>query len=124
MLAGAADQVIRWRDAAVDPKQPPRISGTYQDMNTRTVLRAFIISVLLALITTMTTSVLSATYLAQPMGAEPTVVTGFEAIRLWIDAAGIWGVLKSHVGWFLSVTVATFVACLIFLRWETRATAD
>lgn len=93
-------------------------------MNTGTVLRAFIVSVILALVTTVITSISSATYLAQPMSAEPTVVTGLEAIRLWIEAAGVWGVLKSHIGWFLSVLASSFVACLIFLRWETRAAAD
>ena len=93
-------------------------------MNIGTIFRAFTIAVLFALLTTATTSVLSATYLAHPMGAEPTVVTGVEAIRLWIGAAGVWGVLKTHVGWFLSVTVSTFVACLVFLRWEASAATD
>lgn len=88
-------------------------------MNVSTVLRAFVVSLLFAAFTTAVTSILSATYLAQPMGAEPTVVTGIEAIRLWIDATGISGVLKSHVGWFASITVSIFVACLVFLRWET-----
>ena len=88
-------------------------------MNTRTVLRAFVVSILFAALTTAATSILSATYLAQPMGAEPTVVKGIEAIRLWIDAAGVVGVLKSHVGWFVSITISTFAACLIFQRWET-----
>ena len=93
-------------------------------MNSGTLIRAFTIAVLFALLATATTSVLSATYLAQPMGAEPTVVTGFEAIRLWIEAAGVWGVLKSHIGWFFTVAVSTFIACLIFLRWEANAAAD
>ncbi len=88
-------------------------------MNAGTLIRAIVISVLFAAIVTATTSVLSATYLAQPMGAEPRVVTGIEAIRLWIDAAGVVGVLKSHVGWFVSITISTFAACLIFQRWET-----
>jgi hypothetical protein len=93
--------------------------GADQAMTKSTILRAFVVSILLAFITVATTAVLSATYLAQPMGAEPTVVRGIEAIRLWINVAGVWSVLKSHAGWFLSVTVCTFVACLVFLRWET-----
>jgi hypothetical protein len=93
-------------------------------MSKATVLRALLVSVLFALLTTATTSLLSASYLAQPMGAEPTVVTGIDAIRLWLDAAGIAGVLKSHAGWFLAVTVSSFVACLIFLRWEIGAGND
>jgi hypothetical protein len=98
-------------------------------MKTATVLRAFIVSVILALLTTLVTSVLSATYLAQPMGAQPmgtqsTVITGIEAIRLWIDVVGFWGVAKGHVGWFLSVTISSFIACLVFLRWETRTAND
>ncbi len=93
-------------------------------MNTRTVLRAFVVSILFAALTTAATSILSATYLAQPMGAEPTVVKGIEAIRLWIDAAGFLGVLKSHIGWFVAVTISTFVACLVFLRWESSTSGD
>lgn len=112
--------MINCWQAGFDPKQPFNLAGILLDMNTRTVLRALIVSVLFAAITTAVTSVLSATYLAQPMGAEPTVVEGLDAIRLWIEAAGIAGVIKSHIGWFVSVTVSTFIACLVFLRWETR----
>ena len=89
-------------------------------MSRATVVRALIISVTLALITTAISSVLSATYLAQPMGENPTVVTGLEAMRLWIDSVGILPFLESYVGWFLMLTVNTFVACLIYLRWESR----
>ena len=93
-------------------------------MRVGTALRAFAVSALFAFITTLITSVLAATYVAQPLGAEPTVVTGLEAFRLWIDTAGVWTVLNSHIGWFLSVTISTFLACLIFLRWETGVRAD
>lgn len=93
-------------------------------MRTTTVFRALLVSILIALVVTATTSVLSATYLSQVVGAEPRVVTGLEAIQLWIKTAGIAGVLKSHVGWFLAVTAGSFAACLIFLRWETSSAND
>ena len=87
-------------------------------MKSRTIIRAFVVSVSLAAITTITASILSATYIADPLTAESYVVTGFEAIRLWIGAAGVSGVLKSHLGWFASVFLSTFVACLVFRYWE------
>ncbi len=79
------------------------------------------VSILFAALTTALTSILSATYVAQPLGADAHVVTGIEAIRLWVSAAGISGVLKSHFGWFVSITISTFVACLVFQRWESGA---
>jgi hypothetical protein len=90
-------------------------------MKSGTIVRAIIISIAVAVLTTVVTSILSATYVADPMGAEPRVVTGIEAISLWIGAAGISGVLKSHLGWFVSITISTFAACLVFQQWESKA---
>ena len=93
-------------------------------MKLNTITRAIIVSIVFATLTTATTSILSATYVAQPLGADSQVVTGIEAIRLWIGTAGISGVLKSHVGWFASIAISTFGACLIFRRWESSAMGE
>jgi len=81
------------------------------------LLKAAVVSVVLAVIAALTMGVLFSSYFAYSTIGEPYALYGLEAVRLHISEFGVFGFLVGLRGYFTIILVSVFIGCVVHYKW-------
>lgn len=83
------------------------------------LVKAAVVSVVLAVIAALTMGVLFSSYVAYSTFSEPYALFGLEAVHSHISAFGIFGFLVGLWPYFTIILVSVFIGCVVHYKWIT-----